>query len=64
MRWLPFVLWIAVTVVLIMVVLSDFLFGKGDAKRLGIRIALAFVWPLAALSRPGRDVLFKEGKKL
>lgn len=64
MRWLPFALWVAITVVLVAIMLSDFFFGKGDAKRLSIRIALAFVWPFAALSRPGRDLLFNTGKKL
>lgn len=64
MRWLPFVLWVAVTVVLMLIIISDFAFGAGDAKRLAKRLLLALVWPLAALSSPGRDILFNTGKEL
>lgn len=64
MRWLPFTLWAAITVVLVVIVISDFAFGKGDVKLLGKRMGLAFIWPLAALSRPGRDLLFNVGKEL
>jgi hypothetical protein len=62
--WRIFALWVGVTVVILAMCLSDFFFGKGDAKRLGKRAALAFIWPLAALSSAGRDFLFNAGKDL
>lgn len=64
MRYLPFAIYAAVTVVILGIVLSDFFFGRADVKRLAIRVALAFIWPLAALSRPGRDLLFNTGREL
>lgn len=64
MRYAPIALWAAATFVLLLIVTSDFAFGKGDTKIYLQRIALAFVWPLAALSRPGRDLLFNYGSKL
>lgn len=64
MRYLPVALWAAITFVLLLIITSDFAFGKGDAKTFFKRLALSFVWPLAALSRPGRDLLFKYGSEL
>lgn len=64
MRYLALSTWAAVTVVLMVIIISDFAFGKGQAKLLLKRLGLALVWPIACLSRPGRNLLFKEGKKL
>ena len=64
MRWRLFYLWVAVTFVLIAISFSDFFFGRGNAKRLGLRVLLSFVWPLAALSSAGREILFRAGRKL
>jgi hypothetical protein len=54
--------WVAVTVVLILMAVSDQLFGKSDLRRLGERILLALVWPLAILSPAGRSRLFRMGR--
>jgi hypothetical protein len=59
MRYLPFALWAAITVVLVLVALSDFLFGKSGAKLLGMRVLLSLIWPLAILSAAGRSILFR-----
>jgi hypothetical protein len=59
MRYLPFALWSAITIVLVLIALSDFLFGKSGVKLLGIRIGLALIWPLAILSAAGRSILFR-----
>jgi hypothetical protein len=65
MRYLPFALWGAITVVLILVALSDLVFGKSGIRLFGIRIALALIWPLAILSAAGRSILFRAvGKEL
>jgi hypothetical protein len=59
MRYLPFALWGAITIVLVLIALSDFLFGKSGVKLFGLRIALALIWPLALLSSAGRSILFR-----
>jgi hypothetical protein len=65
MRYLPFALWGAITVVLILVALSDLVFGTSGIRLFGIRIALALIWPLAILSAAGRSILFRAvGKEL
>lgn len=76
MRWVPFALWGGITAYLLLLVLSEFVFGSGkqhprsrdelrrDAKLLAIRAGLALVWPFAALSRAGRNLLFRYGAKL
>jgi hypothetical protein len=64
MRYVPLFLWGGVTLVLVAIVVSEFAFGKGDAKLLGKRLGLALVWPVAALSRSGRNILFSAGRKL
>lgn len=64
MRYIPFFLWIGGTVTLLLLILSDFIFGRGRPATLLKRAALALVWPVAALSRPGRELLFKTGKEL
>jgi hypothetical protein len=64
MRYFPFILWVAITVVLIVSVTSDFAFGKSDVRRWLIRMGLALIWPFAALSRAGREVLFKNGRSI
>ncbi len=62
MRYIPFFLWIGGTVTLLLLILSDFVFGRGQPATLLKRAALALVWPLAALSRPGRELLFRENR--
>jgi hypothetical protein len=62
MRWRLFAAWAAVTVVLILMAISDHLFGTRDIRRLGERLLLAFVWPLAILSPSGRARLFSSGR--
>lgn len=65
MRYLPFALWGAITLALLLIALSDFLFGKSGAKLLGMRVGLAIIWPLAILSSAGRSILFRAvGKEL
>lgn len=64
MRWIPFFLWVSGTIVLVLAIVSDFAFGDGNAKLLAKRLGLAIVWPLAALSKPGREILFNYGSKL
>jgi len=63
MRWRLFAAWVAVTVVLVLMAVSDCLFGKGDLKQLGERVLLALVWPLALLSAAGRARLFRTGRE-
>lgn len=64
MRWQLIAVWAAVTVVLMLMAISDFAFGQRDAKKLGICLALAVFWPIAALSSRGRELLFRTGKTL
>lgn len=64
MRWRIFALYVAITVVLMAICASDFFFGKGEGRKLGVRLGLCLIWPLAGLSRAGRDLLFKSGAKL
>ena len=65
MRYLPFALWGAITIVLILIGLSDLIFGKSGLRLFAIRVALAIVWPLAILSASGRSILFRAvGKEL
>lgn len=64
MRWRVFAVWAAITVVFMAIAVSDLLFGKSDAKKFGLRLALAVVWPLALLSSAGRELLFKSGRDL
>lgn len=61
MRWLPFFMYVSGTAMLTLFVLSDYAFGGADGKTTLKRFGLVFVWPLAALSRAGRDLLFKYG---
>lgn len=65
MRYLPLALWASSTLVMVLIVLSDFAFSdSADVKLTGKRLALALVWPLAAMSRRGREVLFNTGRGL
>ena len=64
MRWRIFAIWAAITVVIMAMALSDFIFNKSDARKLGLRLALAIVWPLALMSSAGRNLLFKSGREL
>ena len=58
MRYLLFTLWFAITVVLLVAVLSSGLFGRAPWKRTLYRACLALFWPLALLSQAGRNLLF------
>jgi uncharacterized BrkB/YihY/UPF0761 family membrane protein len=62
MRWRLIAAWAAVTVVLIFMAISDHIFGVRDSSRLGQRLLLALVWPLAILSPSGRARLFSSGR--
>jgi hypothetical protein len=64
MRYLPFTLWAAVTVVFFVFALSDAFFGKANAKQTVVRMALAVFWPVALLSRSGRQLLLAAGRGL
>jgi hypothetical protein len=64
MRYLPFALWAAITVVLIAMSLSSFLFGSLQARQLAINVVLALVWPIALLSGAGRQALLQMGKSV
>lgn len=57
MRYLFFP-WAGITFALILYCLSDTVFGGGGMARLGWRLLLCFVWPLALLSPAGRRILF------
>lgn len=63
-RLLTFSLLISITGVLILIVLSDYIFGDVNLRTTGKRLGLVLVWPLAVLSRPGRELLFNYGSKL
>lgn len=62
MRYVLFVLWASVSVYLLVTAVSDFLFGRHDARRLAQRVALSLLWPLAILSEAGRTVLLTKGR--
>jgi len=62
MRYVLFLVWVAVSLYLLVTAISDFLFGRHDAVRLAQRLGLALVWPLAILSEAGRAVLFTKGR--
>ena len=64
MRYLPFTLWVAISVVLMVFAVSDHLFGKSSSRQLLKRIVLSLVWPLALLSSAGRAILFNAGRGL
>jgi hypothetical protein len=62
MRYLAFTLWAAITLVLIGISFSSFVFGSLKAREFGIHVALAIVWPIALLSRDGRRMLKQIGR--
>lgn len=64
LRWRFFEVYAAITLVLILLCFSDFFFGDGKAKQLAIRLMFCFLWPIAALSSTGREILFKQGRGL
>ena len=64
MRYLPFTLWVAITVVFILYAVSDVVFGKSTSGQLLTRIALSLVWPVALLSSSGRALLLNAGRGL
>lgn len=64
MRWRLFAIYVTGTVMLLILCISDFFIGDGRAKELMIRLLLCFLWPFAALSSRGRDLLFKYGRGL
>jgi hypothetical protein len=60
-----FILWFAGTMLFISVVFSSHAFsevGSPHRKLLGRRLLLCFVWPIALLSKAGRDYLFATTK--
>ena len=64
MRYWPFTLWVAITVVFIVYAVSDVIFGKSTARQLLTRVALSLVWPIALLSSSGRALLLNAGRGL
>lgn len=64
MRWMLLPIWIAITAVLVIIVASDSLFAKKRDPRLGMRFLLCLVWPIALLTKAGREVLFKNSEGL
>lgn len=63
-RYLAFYLWVGVTAWMALTVAADHFFGtETTRKRTAVRFLLVVLWPLAILSRRGRDILFKEGGK-
>jgi hypothetical protein len=61
-RYLPFILYSAVTIVMLAFVVSDLLFRRDSFRRVLLRILLVLIWPLAALNRAGREILFRSGR--
>lgn len=64
MRYLPFTLWVGISVVFIVYAVSDMVFGHSTARQLLARMALALVWPVALLSSSGRALLLNAGRGL
>jgi hypothetical protein len=64
LRYLPFTLWVAISVVFIAYAISDVVFGHSTARQLLVRTALALVWPVALLSSSGRALLLNAGRGL
>lgn len=62
MRYLPFIVYSAVTIVMLVFVLSDLVFRRDTFRRVLLRAALVLIWPLAALNRAGREILFRSGR--
>jgi len=59
LRWKLFAIYFAGTVLLLMMALSAWLFGNSGFKLFMKRVGFCFIWPLAMLSKDGRNVLFK-----
>jgi hypothetical protein len=59
----PIILWIAITFVLCLCVLSSAVFGNERASTTVKRLVLAFIWPFAMLTAAGRRVLFNYAKE-
>lgn len=64
MRWMLLPVWVAVTVILLVMVISSDLFAKKRDDKLGMRLLLCFIWPVALLTKAGRKVLFKTSEGL
>ena len=59
LRWKLFPFYIAGTLVLLLMSLSAWLFGDSGFKLFAKRVGFCFIWPLAMLSKSGRNVLFE-----
>lgn len=59
LRLLPLILWAAGFAACAVIVSSDYAFGDRPVKAWLRGLALSLVWPVALLSAPGRDLLFK-----
>jgi hypothetical protein len=64
LRYVPLAIWFALTIAFVAMSLSQFLFGARDWHRLGRKLGLSLVWPLALLSSAGRRILLDEGRDL
>ena len=63
-EYFGFYIWVGITAWLLFTVLADHFFGTAPTrKRTAVRFLLVVLWPLAMLSRRGRDIVFKEGEK-
>lgn len=57
-RFWAFAIWLAVTAVLLLIALSDYVFGESTGRQLLTRAVLILVWPLAMMSSSGRVLMF------
>jgi hypothetical protein len=64
MRYIPFAIWVGITLWFLVMSVSSYYFGDGGVRLLAKRIGLSFVWPLAMLSREGRNIILSYGRKL
>ena len=63
LEYLGFYLWVGITAWFVIMVFADHFFGnRATRKRTALRFFLVMLWPLAILSRRGRDIVFKEGE--
>lgn len=63
MRYMVFIVYVATSVALAFWALSDLVYGSTSFKKFGVRLLLCIVWPLALLSKAGRETLLFFGKE-
>jgi hypothetical protein len=59
MRYLPFVLWLSVSVCILFMAFSNYAFNDepNAGKLFGLRVLCAVFWPLALFSTRGRQLI-------